>query len=510
MKLRKIFLIISLCGISFASEATVSDAMNQFYSNVSATTNPATVVQTQSANIMSAGGFSTRSQSVTLQPFAFSSPSFKSSCGNIDFYGGAFSYLSNTDQLMKFLQNTLITAAPLIFINAMKAVSPNLAGSIMSFFDSAQKLLNLASNSCQLGTYLGNMGGGYIGGALSNTQLFSSGSSGDATGSMVHNTVSGDSGGSLSNSIQGYSATVSKWADTLNGVLNPDPSTLNGTDGAILKQLSLANGSVIWKGMQQLGNVSCSTCVSSDGMRNLSNLIISLIGDVYVIPDAGDPMSIKSVPIKAMITDVAKLYTGIPAGTSVYECAASKYQPGTPVECYDKGVSTYYPVGSLSTGFKEQVMAMINHLQDHFVSNKPLNSDDLQLIAISKVPVYQMAQAMQDAGMSPQIASVLGGYSEFIAFSLTQAIMADAMSMARAALSTRNVQSNDEAKKAVLTLTDKINDVQNKLNADSQQFSNQDIVSMLQKINFLRSYAMAQYSPAMTEKIQFARAFNNN
>jgi hypothetical protein len=509
MKLSKIFISVGLTfGISFAN-ASVSDAMNQFYSNVSATSNPATVVQTQSANIMSAGGFSTRSQSVTLQPFAFSKPSFSSSCGNIDFYGGAFSYLSNTDQLMKFLQNTLITAAPLIFINAMKAVSPNLAGSIMSFFDSAQKLLNLASNSCQLGTYLGTMGGGYVGNALANTQMFSSGQSGDATGSMVHNTVSGDSGGSLSNSIQGYSNTVSKWADTLNGVLNPDPSTLNGSDGAILKQLSMANGSVIWKGMQQLGNVSCSTCTSSDGMRNLSDLVVSLIGDVYIAPDSTDPMSIKAIPISPTIQNVASFYTGLPANSKVYDCPSSSYNPTKPVECFDKNI-TGYNQGTLSAGFKEQVMAMVQHLQNHFTSNAALNNDDLQLIAISKIPVYQMAQAMQDAGMAGQIANVLSGYSEYIAYSLTQTLMSEVNAMARSALSARNVQSNDQAKQAVMDLTSRINSIQSQLNIDGQKYANQDIVAMLQKINFLRSSAMAQYSPAMTEKIQFARAFNNN
>ncbi len=509
MKLKIISAIYFLILVTPEVNASVSDAMNQFYSNVSATTNPATVVQTQSANIMSAGGFSTRTQSVTLQPFAFSPPSFKSSCGNIDFYGGAFSYLSNTDQLMKFLQNTLITAAPLIFINAMKAVSPNLAGSIMSFFDSAQKLLNLASNSCQLGTYLGTMGGGYVGGALANTQMFSSGKSADATGSMVHNTVSGDSGGSLSDNIQGYSSVVSQWADTLNGVLNPDASTLNNENGAILKQLSMANGSVVWKGMQQLGNVSCSTCTSSDGMRNLADLIVSLVGDVYIAPDPNDPMSIKTTEITPTITAVSQLYTGLPAGLKAYDCPASSYNPAKPVECYDKGTRSY-PLGALSSGFKEQVMTMVQHLQSHFTNNAALNNDDLQLIAISKIPVYQMAQAMQDAGMTNQIASVLSGYSEFIAYTLTQQIMSDTITMARSALSTRNVQSNDQAKSAVMALTSKINDVQSKLNADSHNYSNQDIISMLQKINFLRSYAMSQYSPSMTEKIQFARAFNNN
>lgn len=502
--IRKLLYFI-LIGSFLTCYADVNDAMNQFYSNVSAVGNPATIVQTQSANIISAGGFSTRTKSTTLQPFSFSPPSFKSSCGNIDFYGGAFSYLSNTDQLMSFLQNTLITAAPLIFINAMKAVSPNLAGSIMSFFDSAQKLINMSSNSCQLGTYLGALGGGYVGGALANSQMASNGNSSDALGGTVHNTVTGDNGGNLANSISTYGTVVSKWADTLNGALNPDPSTLSGDQGAILKQISLANGSIIWKGMQQLGNIQCSSCGgTASGMQNLANLIISLTGDVYVAPDKNDPMTIVAHSIDPIIKNVGSLYTGIDLGQQAYNC--TNYNPQTPVECYSNG----YPTDTLQQGFKEQVMKMVGHLQDHFVNNTPLNTDDLQLIAISKIPVYQMAQAMQDAGMSAQISSVLSGYSEFIAFSLTQTLMAEAMTMARSALSTRNVQNSEQARSAIQTLTSQINSVQNKLNSDGQVYAQTDVISMIQKINYLRSYAMSQYSPSMIQKIQFAKAFNNN
>jgi hypothetical protein len=220
-------------------------------------------------------------------------------------------------------------------------------------------------------------------------------------------------------------------------------------------------------------------------------------------------MSIKAIPISPTIQNVASFYTGLPANSKVYDCPSSSYNPTKPVECFDKNI-TGYNQGTLSAGFKEQVMAMVQHLQNHFTSNAALNNDDLQLIAISKIPVYQMAQAMQDAGMAGQIANVLSGYSEYIAYSLTQTLMSEVNAMARSALSARNVQSNDQAKQAVMDLTSRINSIQSQLNIDGQKYANQDIVAMLQKINFLRSSAMAQYSPAMTEKIQFARAFNNN
>ena len=201
MKL-KASLVLIVCSslMSNVVFADVNSAMNSYMNNISVTGNAATITHTQSANVMSAGGFATRSQSVTLQPFSFSPPSFSSSCGNIDFYGGSFSYLSNTDQLMKFLQNTIVTAAPLIFMQALKVISPDLQGSIQEFFDAAQKLVNLASNSCQLGTYLGTMAGTALGNATK-----------DAMGA---NAANGDGGvaayttGSSKNGDNGQSGTL--------------------------------------------------------------------------------------------------------------------------------------------------------------------------------------------------------------------------------------------------------------------------------------------------------------
>lgn len=523
MKIIRLFLFILFTSAAFAD---VNSAMSNFYNNITATTNAATLVQTQSANIMSAGGFSTRTQSVTYQPFSFTPPSFNATCGNIDFYGGAFSYLNNTSQLMSFLQNALITAAPLIFINALKSISPNLAGSIMSFFDSAQKLLNLASNSCQLGSYLGMMGGSYAGQALGNLTSMSFAGSQDALSAVTNNTVTGNTGSkNITDEINSWSSTLSTWANKLNGALNPSPSSFtsgNNDYSAAGQTIAQTYGSIIWKGMQQLGNVYCTSCTSDySSLADLTNLMISLVGDVIIAPSKGDPLGITPVVVPPTIQDVRNFYEGLPtiraestsgSGTKVYNCSGFSFT--SPRECFDitlgtQGVASM-PTTILNHGFKEQVTAMMNDLQDHFVKNTQLSPASLELIALSPVPIYQMAQAMQDAGMTSQIASQLNIYAEYIAYTLTQSFISQALRLAEISLGTKNVQSNDQAKTAVQTLLHRIQSLNEALIADSYKYAKQDPAAMLQQINYIRSYAISQYSPSILQKIQFAKAFNNH
>lgn len=499
--MKRTILFVLMILFIYTANASIDDAMNNFYNNVTVTTNPATAVQTQSANIYSAGGFSTRSQSVTFQPFSFTKPSFSASCGNIDFYGGAISFFKNGDQLMKYLQNTIITAGTVMFINTMKSLSPNLAGTIMSFFDASEKLLNMSSNSCQMGTYLGNKAGS-MGGALANAMGWSNANSEDAGAALTGGTVGGNGSSSLSQSLDGFNNTISKWSDTLNGVLNPD---LNSDSSGLTQQIAQTYGSVIWKGLQQLGKVQCSTC-TNDNLVNIANLVVSLTGDVYITAENGIT---RVIPIPAQIQNISNFYTGLPDSTMVYNCPSSDYNPLDPVECYSTN-NGYGQTVPLSQGFKEQVMTMVQHLQNHFVQNTPLSQADLQLIAISKIPVYQMAQALQDAGLVDSITNILNEYSEYIAYSLTQSLMTETLSMARTALLAKNVEGNDQAVESLRLLEGRINEIKAQLNIDGRKYANKDIVQMIQDINYLRSMAQSQYSPSLVDKLQFARSFNNN
>jgi conjugative transfer pilus assembly protein TraH len=492
--------------IPFTCLADVNQAMNDFYSNISVTGNSATAVQTQSANIFSGGGFSTRSQSTTLQPFSFTPPSFNATCGNINFYSGAFSFLSNTDQLMAFLQNALITAAPLIFINALKAISPNLAGSIMSFFDSAQKLLNTASNSCQVGTYLGTMAGNYSGEALGNLTGLSQANSVDATGAMTNNTVSGNSGTNINTQISAWSQTFNDWANNANAVLNPK---IAGSDkyGMLKQQIANTYGSIIWKGIQSINDVNCTTCTANPkNEQDLANLIMSLTGDVVIAPQDSTGLTTKPTSYEPLMK-IENFYENMPLNQVVYNCTTN-YDPTAPKECVN--FNALLPKTQLKQGFKEQVLSMVTHVQDAFVKGAPLDDDDKKLIAMSPIPIFQMAQACADAGLSNQIIAIVGQYSSEVAFMLTQSMVGEALRLAQAAVASKNVKNNDDAKAAVMQLAHNVEMIQNKLNSDSQKYMKHSPVEIMQETNFLRSMAQSMYSPTLVQKIQFAKSFNNH
>ncbi|MBY0379505.1 MAG: conjugal transfer protein TraH [Burkholderiales bacterium] len=480
--------------------ADVTSAMNDFYNNISVVGNDPTIVHTQSANIVSAGGFSTRSKSITLQPFAFTPPSFNASCGNMNFYSGAFSYLSNTDQLMAFLQNTLITAAPLIFINALKAISPSLAGSIQSFFDAAQKILELASNSCKLGTYLGSMAGTYAGKSIANAQGVSQAQGSDASGSLVNGTVPGGST-NLSSQINTWSKAMDDWATNANAVLNPDVTN----DPLGLAKMEMANtyGSIVWKGMQQLAIANCTGCNGVSNMTDLANLIISLTGDVVIVAADRTGMGVKAVPYEPLMK-VKDFYEGMPNPQAIYNCTS--FDVAHPVECNNFNP---LPVSNMTGGFKEQVNKMIANVQTSLTNNTLLSQDSLRLISISPIPIFQIAQACADAGLTSQISNLLDKYSNEIAFALTQAMVDEAMKLASVAIATRNIK-DVQVKGAVDKLSDSIKVVREQLRADSQKYGQNNMVQILRDMDYLRRLGQNQYSPSLLQKIQFAKSFNNH
>ena len=148
-----------LCELCVSNaNADVNQAVDNFFSSITADVNVPTVTQNQSAGVISFGGIATRSQTINLQPMTYTPPSFNTSCGNMNFYSGSLTFMTNTDQLIAFMQNTLMTAGMTAVMTALKAATPNIAGTLQSMMDAAQKMMGMFNNSCQLGMALGNAG----------------------------------------------------------------------------------------------------------------------------------------------------------------------------------------------------------------------------------------------------------------------------------------------------------------------------------------------------------------
>ena len=76
-------------------------------------------------------------------------------------------------------------------------------------------------------------------------------------------------------------------------------------------------------------------------------------------------------------------------------------------------------------------------IQQHFTSGTSLNNDDLLIISISSVPIFAIAQTLDDIGMGGSIDSVLTQYSQQIAFEILQKLISVSLNLAVQAATTR-------------------------------------------------------------------------
>lgn len=499
MKKLAILLLFTLTATS--ATADVNQAVDNFFSSMNADVNVATVVQNQSAGVASGGGFSTRSQVVNLTPARFTPPSFNTSCGNLNFYAGSFSFLTNTDQLIAFLQNTLMTAGVTAVMVALKAATPNIAGTLQSMFDEANKLMNMFNNSCQLGTALGNIGGNAFGDAVQKTTGHSLSEAGDASAAFINNSVIGSAGRTINDSMRSVRETYEGWVGA-NATANPDSADP-------LKQKNANDyGSVIWKGLQKEKLYNLPGINGSQGLSGIANLVISLTGDVIIYSPTDDGTEYMSTSFDPAIPDAVDFLTES-ANLEVYNCTYfSTANPGecTPIPSGKHLEDVDYPLVEYKGGVVTKIDKAITDIQTHFTSNTPLTSDDLMIIAISPVPIFAIAQTLDDMGMAGSINYFLTQYKKEISFSILQKLVDISLQIAMKAAINR---SNEETAPIINELIANISSKQAIINSQAQTYMKHDPVKILQDLNFLKGYAQNMMSPDIMQKVNFAKQMSS-
>lgn len=498
MKKLAILLLFTLTATS--ATADVNQAVDNFFSSIHADVNVPTVVQNQSAGVISGGGFSTRSQVVNLTPAHFTPPSFNTSCGNLNFYSGSLSFLTNTDQLIAFLQNTLMTAGVTAVMVALKAATPNIAGTLQSMFDEANKLMNMFNNSCQLGTALGNIGGTAIGDAYQKTTGQSLSEAGDAAGSFINNSVAGSAGKSITDSMRSVREKYEGWVSS-NAVSNPSSAD------ALTKKDAKDYGSIIWKGLQQekLYNLPGT---GSQGISDIANLVISLTGDVIIYSPTDDGTELASTSFDPAIPDATDFLTES-ANLQVFNC--TYFSTTTPGECTPVPNGKHleemdYPLIPYRGGIVTKIDKAVDDIQKNFTSGTPLTPDDLIIIAISPVPIFAIAQTLDDMGMAGSINYFLSQYKKEISFTILQKLVDISLQIAIKAAITR---SNEETAPIINDLIASISSKQSIINSQAQAYMKHDPVKILQDLNFLKGYAQNMMSPDIMQKVTFAKQMGN-
>ncbi|TXI97955.1 MAG: hypothetical protein E6Q32_10885 [Neisseriales bacterium] len=501
--MKRLALLLMFCTSTY-SFADVNQAVDNFFNSIQTDVNVPTVTQSQSAGVISGGGFSTRSQNINLQVAQFTPPSFSTGCGNLNFYSGSLSFMTNTDQLIKFLQNTLMTAAITAVMTALTAATPNIAGNIKSMMDQANKIMGMFNDSCQLGTALGNVSGTWMGDAYQKTTGSSLKTSGDAAGAFINNTVSGSGTGTIANNL-------SKLADQYHDWVSKNANTNPATDDATVRQFAQTYGSVMWKGMQSMQQFNIpGTSGGSNSVSDLANLVISLTGDVIIYsPDSnGTGKSVLSIP--PAIHDVKDFMTESAPTLTLYNC--TYFSTDKPGECNNENVTDFTKIDysknkvTWKGGVVKKVRAAMMDIQNHFVNNTSLTQDDLLIVAISPIPLFAVAQALDDIGMASSINNVLILYADQISFEVVQRLVNVSLTIATRATAGR---SNADTAPAIQNLVSTISQLQDQVNSYSSQFVKTDPVEIMQKLNFLKAAAQNSMSPEIMQRVNFARQLGN-
>ena len=483
--------------MSIVASADVNQAVDNFFSSISADVNTPTVVQNQSAGVVSFGGVATRSQVVNLQPVSFTPLSFNASCGNLNFYSGSLAFMTNTDQLVQFMQNTLMTAGITAVMTALKAATPNIAGTLESMFDAAQKMLGMFNNSCQLGMALGNSADSWMYDRLAKAKSQAHDDSSDASDAEINSTTGGSSATSLTQKMQEITTKYQNWVNT-NANMNPNDST------GIVSQMANKYGSVIWKGMQALHMYSLP--ISSGGqsdIASIANLIVSLTGDLVIYSPGNDGTGFAARVIPPTITDIRHFMTRDDGTTVAYNC--SYFSTTAPGECNGNQVdlsSFTYPTTQFNGGIVKTIQTAITDIQQHFVSGTALNNNDMLIIAISPVPIFAIAQALDDIGMTGSITNFLSLYSEQISYEILQKLINVSLNLAIQAATAR---TNNDTELSIANFTKSVTDLQNQVNSYASVYVKKDPVIILQELNFLKSAAQNQMSPEIMQRVNFAK-----
>ena len=143
--------IVAFAGVLACApraEADVLSEMNRFWQGAAVNTTGPTAFQGQASGHWTLGNLYLRSPVRSEQIATVSLPSFRSGCGGIDAFAGAFSFI-DSDQLVAFARAIAQNAAGFAFELALETISPVIAETMSKLRALAQWANNRNVNSCE-------------------------------------------------------------------------------------------------------------------------------------------------------------------------------------------------------------------------------------------------------------------------------------------------------------------------------------------------------------------------
>ncbi|MCI4412186.1 MAG: conjugal transfer protein TraH [Thiotrichales bacterium] len=452
----------SLMLLSLSPSALAGDAgMQQLFNDmgVYANSTPSGSFKGQTMNSYTGGGLSARASQKNYQFATFDPPRIGASCGGIDLYTGAFSFI-NSDQIVNLLRNASSNATGYLFSLALESICPSCASGMKFLQDQAAKMNALNMNSCELATGVVDAVGPALGLKTNNND---SKLAGKITGLYDDFTASGQS--IAETPAKQNQITEARRAST-----------------AIKEWDKKLNVNVIWRALSDL-NISGTSLTTEE-----KEVIMSMVGTVIVsdIP-AGQTSAPEgaaqvarvigpTMDLEAFIEGVSKddmgmfKLTCVDNPTDQYGCLTVRNDPW-PTDAADK------------RPFKARVRDAIDHLMGNIDARSGTPSTaEFQLINASSLPVWKL---IANYSQLPSGAALSEEYSDMIATDIAYQYYLRGIRAAQAALSIYSSKSTNQVGAAEIK----------KLISDTQVFQ----TNAIQLVNKRRSTGIA--TAALTEQI---------
>lgn len=496
MKIKQTFLAISFTALMPLSFADVGSALTDYFNSIQG--NSKIERPTLTTNGFTAGGYYQRGANVDLTLGYITPPSLKGGCGNIDFNMGAFSFISG-DQIVAALQAIGQNAKALLFTEAIDIVSASLGGNIKAWIDQMNKWLGILKNSCQASSMLMGAVNNSLG-VCQNTARF-------------NNTFSDEN--TVQTTCQSYNQGMKPWNDLMGTSLGVDQQEAKK---ALAAQLTMQGGIL----QNLLADYFNSTGRSNDMQTELGNIIISTVGDTFIMPTDknGDNSKAQAltIPIKPTfsISDLLSYSVADSATQSndtnkkAYDCdfAYDKDNYRAKNICFNKATDSYKTskAGSLA-GVQILIYNKINKIHNSLLSNDGEISDaDLTVLALAEAPVFQLMQAGIDVGLDSVTMPVINKWMDYSVHKIYFKLYSDINASLKVQIAALQNAATNEQRPSLFTLQSAVQGAQDLINEqinNDVQTNKLDINELLKTLSTIRKEIMTQVSPNMQQQLSF-------
>ena len=330
--------------------ADVLSEMNRFWQGAAVNTTGPTAFQGQASGHWTLGNLYLRSPVRSEQIATVNLPSFRSGCGGIDAFAGAFSFI-NSDQLVAFGRAVAQNAAGFAFELALETISPVIAETMAKLRALAQWVNSQNLNSCETAQAL-------VGAVWSKN---------DRASASICAAI-GTSQGIFSD----YAA-----AKHGCGAAGRRNSTLASASGPMADQVPV-NVNYAWKAIRASSFLSGDVQLAEFAMAVTGTLIVTApVSD-------GDPSGprvriLEPLALDRRVTEVLMEGGG---ALPVYRC-------DTPAACLNPTLGTV--TIPANRGFRARVASLLRDLVDAVRTDTAPPAPALGLVNLTTLPVYRVA-----------------------------------------------------------------------------------------------------------------------